>query len=125
MHFFVSTLHIYEPVPDYYKNLEKVWSDHRTSNQWAVNVHNYGLGDATRTVLLSQADLQGQGTFAMENSEQDEGQKIPIEIREASMVVRNVTAGAEDLDLLHVNCEGCEYEMLENIIRADLHKQIR
>ena len=125
MHFFVSTLHIYEPVPDYYKNLEKVWSDHRTSNQWAVNVHNYGLGDATRTVLLSQADLQGQGTFAMENSEQDEGQMIPLDIIEASEVVRNVTAGAEGLDLLHVNCEGCEYEMLENIIRADLHKQIR
>ena len=116
---------IYEPVPDYYNNLENVWNDHRTSNQWAVNVHNYGLGDATRTVLLSQADLQGQGTFAMENSEQDEGQKIPLDIIEASEVVRNVTAGAEDLDLLHVNCEGCEYEMLENIIRADLHKQIR
>ena len=90
-----------------------------------MNVHNYGLGDATRTVLLSQADLQGQGTFAMENSEQDEGQKIPLDIIEASVVVRNVTAGAEGLDLLHVNCEGCEYEMLENIIRADLHKQIR
>ena len=120
-----STMDIYEPVPDYYNNLEKVWSDHRASNQWAVNVHNYGLGDATRTVLLSQADLQGQGTFAMENSEQDEGQKIPLDIIEASVVVRNVTAGAEGLDLLHVNCEGCEYEMLENIIRADLHKQIR
>ena len=67
-----------------------------------MNVHNYGLGDATRTVLLSQADLQGQGTFAMENSEQDEGQKNPIEIREASEVVRNVTAGDEGLDHLHV-----------------------
>ena len=122
---FPSTMHIYEPVPDFYKNLKKVWSDHRASNQWAVNVHNFGLGDGNRTVLLSQADLQGQGTFAMENSEQDEGQMIPLDIIEASEVVRNVTAGAEGLDLLHVNCEGCEYEMLENIIRADLHKQIR
>ena len=120
-----STLHIYEPVPDFYKNLEKVWSDHCASNQWRVSLHNYGLGDVTRTVLLSQSDLQGQGTFAMKNSEEDEGQKIPLDIIEASVVVRNVTAGAECLDLLHVNCEGCEYEMLENIIRENLHTKIR
>ena len=121
---FSSTMHIYEPVPDFYKNLEKIWSDHRASNQWAVNVHNFGLGDGNRTVLLSQADLQGQGTFGMKNTEH-EGQKIPLDIIEASVVVRNVTAGAEGLDLLHVNCEGCEYEMLENIIRENLHTKIR
>ena len=121
-----STLHIYEPVPDFYKNLAKVWSDHRSANQWRVDVHNYGLGDSTRTVLLSQTDLQGQGTFGMKDSEEG-GEKIPLDIREASVVVRNVTtgAGAETLDLLHVNCEGCEYEMLENIIRANLHTNIR
>ena len=122
-----STLHIYEPVPAYYKNLEKVWSDHRGANQWRVDVHNYGLGDTNRTVLLSQADLQGQGTFAMKDTEQDGGDKIHLDIMEASVVLRNVTAGAgaEGLDLLHVNCEGCEYEMLENIIRANLHTKIR
>ena len=120
-------MHIYEPVPDFYKNLEKVWSDHREKNQWRVSVHNYGLGDSTRTVLLSPEDLKGQGTFGMKDSEQEDKQKIPLDIVEASEVVRNVTAGAgaEDLDLLHVNCEGCEYEMLENIIKADLHTKIR
>ena len=29
------------------------------------------------------------------------------------------------IDLLHVNCEGCEWEMFENIIENDLHKKIR
>ena len=120
-----STMHIYEPVPDFYKNLEKVWSDHSASNQWRVSVHNFGLGEENRTVLLSEADLRGQGTFGMKNTEEDEGQKIPLDIIEASVVVRNVTEGVEALDLLHVNCEGCEYEMLENIIRANLHTKIR
>ena len=122
-----STLHIYEPVPDFYKNLAKVWSDNRSANQWRVEVHNYGLGDSTRTVLLAPEDLQGQGTFGMKDTEQERGTKIPLEIIEASEVLRNVTAGAgaEALDLLHVNCEGCEYEMLENIIRANLHTNIR
>ena len=53
------------------------------------------------------------------------GKKIHLDIIEASEVVRNVMAGAEDLELLHVNCEGCEYEMLENIIWANLHTKIR
>ena len=120
-----STLHIYEPVPDFYKNLENVWRDHSESNQWRVEVHNYGLGDSTRTVLLAPEDLQGQGTFGMKDTEREDKQKIPLDIIEASVVVRNVTAGAEDLDLLHVNCEGCEYEMLENIIRDNVHTKIR
>ena len=95
------------------------------TNQWDVEVHKYGLGDGTRTILLSEADLKGQGTFGMKDNEADEGKKIPLEIIEASTVFNNVTGGTGDLDLLHVNCEGCEYEMLENIIRENLHTKIR
>ena len=75
--------------------------------------------------MLSEADLKGQGTFGMKDNEEEEGKKIPLEIIDATTAFNNVTGGVGDLDLLHVNCEGCEYEMLENIIRADLHKQIR
>ena len=120
-----SKLHIYEPVPDFYKNLERVWSDHVKTNQWDVTVHNYGLGDTTRTILLSGADIKGVGTFAMKDNEADEGKKIPLEIIEATTVFTNVTGGSGDLDLLHVNCEGCEYEMLENLIKSGLHWKIK
>ena len=54
----------------------------------------------------------------------DGGKKIKLEIVEASLVFNNVTGGA-DLDLVHVNCEGCEYEMLENIISTNLHHKIK
>ena len=118
-------MHIYEPVPVFYENLEKVWSDHVRTNQWDVELHKYGLGDSTRTILLSEADLKGQGTFGMKDNEADEGKKIPLEIIEASTAFNNVTGGSGDLDLLHVNCEGCEYEMLENIIKSGLHWKIK
>ena len=118
-------LHIYEPVPQYYANLEKVWSDHVKINQWEVEVHDYGLGDSTRTILLSEADLKGQGTFGMEDTAGELEKKIKLEIIDASTVFNNVTGGAKELDLLHVNCEGCEYEMLENIISSGLHMKIK
>ena len=57
----------------------------------------------------------------MEGKEGSEDVKIPKVIIDATTAVTAVTAGSRDLDLLHVNCEGCEYEMLENIIKSNLH----
>ena len=50
---------------------------------------------------------------------------IKLDIIEASTAFNNVTGGSGELDLLHVNCEGCEYEMLENIIQSGLHRRIK
>ena len=99
--------------------------NHVKTNQWDVTVHKYGLGDSTRTILLSEADIRGQGTFAMKDKEAETGKKIRLEIIEATAAFNNVTGGSGDLDLLHVNCEGCEYEMLENIIKAGIHWRIK
>ena len=90
-----------------------------------MTVHKYGLGGTTRTVLLSEADINGLGTFAMKENEAEAEKNIRVEIIEATTVFTNVTGGSGYLDLLHVNCEGCEYEMLENIIKSGLHWKIK
>ena len=120
-------MHIYEPVPDFYSLLEKSWLWLSREKQWAVSLHKVGLGDNNRTVLLSPADLRGQATFGMENTEAEaESDKtVELEIMEASQVLSEVLAQAEDVDLLHVNCEGCEYEMFENIIKSGLTDRIK
>ena len=63
-------------------------------------------------------------TFGMASSG---GVKIPLEIREAASVLREVRGQASmpSIALLHVNCEGCEWEMLENIIQAGEHRHVR
>ena len=61
----------------------------------------------------------------MKNKEVETGKEIRLEIIEASAAFNNVTGGTGDLELLHVNCEGCEYEMLENIIKSGLHWKIK
>ena len=85
------------------------------------------MGDSNRTVLLSPTDLKGQETFGMENTEAEAEaeEKVELEIVEASQVLSNVMTEAGDLDLLHVNCEGCEYEMFENIIKSGLTHRIK
>ena len=95
------------------------------TNHWNVTLHKYGLGDSTKTIYLTEADLNGQGTFAMKDKKNEPGNKIRLEINEATAVFNNVTGGSGDLEMLHVNCEGCEFEMFENIIKSGLHWRIK
>ena len=90
-----------------------------------MSVHKYGLGDSTKTIFLSEADIKGQGTFAMKDTMAEAAMMYKLNIIEAAAAFNNVTRGSADLDLLHVNCEGCEYEMLENIIKSGLHWRIK
>ena len=90
-----------------------------------MSVHKYGLGDSTKTIFLSEADIKGQGTFAMKDTMAEAAMMYKLNIIEAAVAFNNVTRGSADLDLLHVNCEGCEYEMLENIIKSGLHWKLK
>ena len=101
-----------------------MWRDHVSTHQWDVRLHNYGLGETNRTILLSPADIRGQGTFGMKDSEA--GGKIPLDIIEAATALKSLTGGGgKTAGLLHANCEGCEYELLESLIQAGLHWRIK
>ena len=42
------------------------------------------------------------------------------------MGLRVLEGMAEEISLLHMNCEGCEWEMLENLLKeADLIKKVK
>lgn len=72
--------------------------------------------------------MKGQGTFGMDNTGSKGKDKVlKLEIMEAATVLRNLVEDPDNfqLDLLHVNCEGCEYELLENIILNNLHLNIK
>ena len=79
--------------------------------------------DIRRTVVLSKSRLKGQGTFGMDDSHAADNNDSKLHIIEASKGFQHVTD--HQLDLLHINCEGCEYELLENIIENNLHRKIK
>ena len=39
-------------------------------------------------------------------------------------MLREMRGAAPDIDLLHINCEGCEWEMLENLVESGLMAQV-
>lgn len=41
-------MHIFEPVPDYNKQLEITWHKYITQYKWNATIHKYGLGSTDR-----------------------------------------------------------------------------
>ena len=74
--------------------------------------------------MLSESDIRGQSTFGMENSEHSNKSYI-LQIKKASEEIKAAQKSGGDVHLLHVNCEGCEWEMLEDIISSGQHTNIR
>jgi len=97
-------LHAFEPVPQYAAELQKNWI-----NVPRTTVHTYGIGARTRTV--NGVKLAGQSTFAM-NSTAKNG--ISLKIQNVADVWKRLNV--EHIDLLHVNCEGCEWELWEALL---------
>ena len=80
-----------------------------------------------RTVKLTKSDILGEGTFGMsETAKKSDDEIVELKIREASKVLKMISSKPEGvIDLFHVNCEGCEWEMMENIISNGLHKKMK
>jgi len=119
-------IHIFEPVPTFNKILRERWDDHKIKNGWDATINNFGLGLNNRIVKLSKSSIIGQSTFGMKETEGDEFEELKI--KDASKIVSNVLRNLnekDEVDLLHVNCEGCEWEMFENLIGSGIHTKIR
>jgi len=78
-----------------------------------ATLHGYGLGRATRDVSIRTDQLAGQSTFVMEGGAGGGGSSVTLKIvdvvEELSTVM--LARGVSQLDILHVNCEGCEWEL--------------
>lgn len=131
MDMFNCTIHMFEPVPSFFEELTGHWKGYKAELGFDATLYNFGLGSNDRIIHLAPEDLGidgGLGTFGMVDNK--ENQKIPLKIREGAAVLRDIMTSAETgktvtIDLLHVNCEGCEWEMFENLIEAGVMKTIR
>ena len=104
-------IRVFEPVPTFTRALRRNWKDVPRST-----IHGYGLGASTRTVR--GVHVVGESTFAMEDSKQG----VTLEIRSVGEVWREFRSPT--IDLLHVNCEGCEWELWESLLDGGLAPHI-
>lgn len=115
-----AEIHIYEPVPAFVEELKRNWADLPK-----VAIHGRGLGDSTRTVYTAIQDLAGQASFVMEGETKQSESSVGMEIVDAEAELRGyLTGGRKMIDLLHMNCEGCEWEPLERLIATQMLQHV-
>ena len=102
-----------------------------------------------RVVKISKAEILGESTFGMKGNEGEQNDLVELQVRSATKVLESLLSdsGSSFVDLLHVNCEvnlfykihfcslnslfsffyaqGCEWEMLENLIDSGMYRRIR
>jgi FkbM family methyltransferase len=107
-------IHVFEPVPSFASQLVNNWRNVPRST-----VHTFGLGAKTRTI--ANVKVKGQSTFAMAGSKDMSGETVQI----MDVVEAWEELGKPSIDLLHMNCEGCEWEMLERLISSDIVDKVQ
>lgn len=93
---------------------------HNWENVPRSSIHLYGLGLATRTV--TGVKIAGESTFAMESANSTGGETL--EIRGVMEVWDELHPQNMNIDLLHANCEGCEWELWEALLISGIIKNI-
>ena len=107
------TVHTFEPVRMLRDQLLERRA--RLAHPEYLQSHAFGLGDSNRSVCFGQARMVGAaGTMALSSPHQRSASACvaPGWIVDAAHTLRRFAR----IDLLQINCEGCEYEVLERLL---------
>jgi FkbM family methyltransferase len=117
--------HAYEPIPSFFQTLETVWKNNiPLENQQKMHLHNYGLANKDTSFFIGEDVIAGQSTFlgAKKTKMQRNGTAIPIQIMSFDTAVQH--AGGKKPTLLHINCEGCEWDLLLQAVQTGFIRHI-
>ncbi|CAF1222171.1 unnamed protein product [Didymodactylos carnosus] len=118
------SLIIYEPLIPIYKDLVK-----KFQNNSKVEVHPYGMGNRARKILIEPYAAHNEGTSMFRKITKYNSSTIQhieiINVVEAIEKIRRTRTKDGMIDMLSVNCEGCEFEVLPSLINNNLIKYFR
>ena len=104
--------HGYEPIPDFFQTLMRNWA-----KETRFTPHNYGIASTGSTFSVRKSSLNGDGTYIGDEvtKDKDGNDTIVVEIKSFDFAIHE--AGGIPPTLLHINCEGCEWEMIPDAIQ--------
>ncbi|XP_046367479.2 uncharacterized protein LOC124142831 isoform X3 [Haliotis rufescens] len=102
-----------EPVPRYYTILEQ-----RYNNNPKYKLFKFGLGKENKTLLLN-IDNDATSLFRAKHASNKTKEEVAY-IHEIKGFFKSVDVYTNPIDLITINCEGCEYELLELLISSEI-----
>ena len=114
----------FEPLAQMSKDLMDKFRDNSK-----IEIQPYGLGDRARTISVEPFDDSNTGTSIFRKLPSKDSSKIErIRLLDIVEVINNIRKNRTRdgmIDLISINCEGCEFEILPVLVRHDLLQYFR
>ncbi|CAF0984677.1 unnamed protein product [Adineta ricciae] len=114
----------YEPLPFMAKNLSNMFKSNPK-----VQIFPYGLGNHARNVSIEPNDYGNAGTSLYRPlSSKNSSNIVQVEILEIVEVIENIRRTKSKngmIDMISINCEGCEFEIIPALIINNLTQFFR
>ncbi|XP_046370418.2 uncharacterized protein LOC124144856 [Haliotis rufescens] len=107
-----------EPVPRYYTILER-----RYKSNPKYKLFKFGLGKKDKTLLLN-IDSDATSLFRAKHASNKTKKEVAY-IHEIKGFFEHIGVYTNPIDLVTINCEGCEYELLELMISSEIVKYLK
>jgi FkbM family methyltransferase len=108
---------VIEPVPSFYNMLSKSISTFHLKS--SVTTYNFGIGKRYKKLVVG---VRGDATAVSKNSDAQKTETIQV-VSIVDFFVQ-LGLGCRPLDLLTINCEGCEFDILETLVSTNLIEKI-
>ncbi|CAF0759372.1 unnamed protein product [Didymodactylos carnosus] len=119
-----SSLIIFEPLMPLYKRLIR-----KFGNRSRTKIYPYGLGSYARQLKIEMAGRNADATSIFKTIAINQTKTSyfkTIKILSTVDVIRNILVKWKTkIDLLTINCEGCEYEIIPSLIENSLMTKIK
>ena len=119
--------HVFEPVRDYFVTLSERFDDAGATGK--VFIYHYGLSDRNESAII---DLASDGSSVLpksyRNSELEQKkqlEKIDLKSFDEFYYGPLKRLHGDKIDLLYVNCEGCEYPLLRSLLEKNWMRNVR
>ncbi|XP_052058790.1 uncharacterized protein LOC127699094 [Mytilus californianus] len=110
---------ILEPLKLYYDRLVKTFS-----SEHIVEVFQFGVGNKNVKLNMSIIGPNGEGSSVF--NKQTTNKKTTIQLFNITQIfVRLGFSCEKQLDLLTLNCEGCEFEVIEELLKTNILNYIK
>jgi len=112
-----TKLYVFEPVQSMYEYLLQHYGPPRFPQ---VQIFHYGIASESGTAHIvlegAQGSASSQFNIANEAGKQEEGELVYMRTMTQVMLETKVT----NIDLLNINCEGCEFNILESLVEQNV-----
>ena len=108
---------VYEPVKKNYDYLS-----HMFSSVEKIKVLKYGVSDSTRECIINTNNTKNDSSSIYQEMI-NTGETEIIQLKDVNDTINEIVSN--DIDLISMNIEGCEYEVMESLIKSGLIEKIK